>query len=208
MATPNLQGLLIVGAHPLARAIASALAVEGYRVLLVDTNWEHIAAARLAGLPAAYASILSEEALDELDLAGIGRLLALASNDEVNALAALYFVDLFGRAHVYQLPPEIPGDRRRDPVARHLRGRLLFGLDATYTNLTMRLAAGAVIKTTRLTREFDFTAFQTHYGEAALPLFVQTETGQLLIYSTDFQPSPQPAQTLVCLAAAVTVPVC
>jgi hypothetical protein len=39
--------------------------------------------------------------LEDLELGGIGRLLALTSNDEVNSLAVLYCADLFGRAQVF-----------------------------------------------------------------------------------------------------------
>ena len=63
----------------------------------------HPPAARLAGLRAAYVNVLSEHALYELDLGGIGRLLAVTPNDEVNSLANLHFTDVFERSEQYQL---------------------------------------------------------------------------------------------------------
>jgi NhaP-type Na+/H+ or K+/H+ antiporter len=68
VAQANPQGIVCVGASPLARALAHAVHVEGFRVLLVDTNWPHIAAARLEGLLAYYGNALLEETLDDLDL--------------------------------------------------------------------------------------------------------------------------------------------
>jgi hypothetical protein len=100
VAKPNPQGALIIGAHSWARAVARVLQEEGYEVLLVDTDRRNISATRLAGLPAFYASILSDSALDEIELGGIGRLLALTSNDEANSLAALHFIPAFGRSDV------------------------------------------------------------------------------------------------------------
>jgi Trk K+ transport system NAD-binding subunit len=60
-------------------------------LVLVDINPAHVVEARRAGLPALVENILAEALLDEVALEGIGRLLALPSNDEVNALAALRF---------------------------------------------------------------------------------------------------------------------
>ena len=103
LSKPNPQGALFVGAHPLARALAQAVQREGLTVLLADTNWENLAAARLEGLPTYHGNVLSEEARDELELTGIGRLVALTPNQEVNALAAMHFIEFFGRSEVYQV---------------------------------------------------------------------------------------------------------
>jgi hypothetical protein len=67
LAQPQPRGVLIVGAHSWAREIAKMLEEPGREVRLVDTNWQNISAARMAGLQAVYASALSEHALDELD---------------------------------------------------------------------------------------------------------------------------------------------
>ena len=59
-----------------------------YPVRLVDTNYQHCAAARMLGVPATCASILSEHVLEDLDLGGMGRFFAMTSNDELNAMAS------------------------------------------------------------------------------------------------------------------------
>jgi len=195
---PNPQGVLIVGAHSWARHIASALQEEGYQVLLVDTNRVNISTARMAGLSTFYASILSEY-VDEIELGGISRLIALTSNDEVNSLAALHFADIFGSAEVYQLPPESEESERKEPVSRGLRGRLLFGPEITYTYLDDRFVAGAVIKVTELTDEFDYDDFCALYGEPVVPLFLIDEAGNLIVFATDNPPTPQSGRTLISL---------
>ena len=48
-------------------------------MLLIDTNYRNIAVARMAGLPTYCASIVSEYVAEEIDLGGIGRLLAMTS---------------------------------------------------------------------------------------------------------------------------------
>ena len=195
---PRPQGVLFVGAHDWARAIASVLQEAGCQVLLVDTNRANIATARLAGLPTYYGTILSEDALIELRLDGIGRLVAWTSNEEVNALAALHCADLFGRAEVYQLCPAGVGDQAKI-VPQHLRGRFLFSEGMTFTVLTDRFAAGAAIKKTSLTKEFDYPTFQARYGKAATPLFVIDSNGDLTVCTANKPPALRPGQTVVSL---------
>lgn len=178
----NPQGVLFMGAHGLARQMAGALQNEGFRVRLVDTNWECIKAARMAGLPTHYGSIISEDAHDRLDLNGIGRLLAVSQNDEANSLAALHFTEVFGRENLYQLSPSPdPEEAAQEYSPLHLRGRFLFGPGATYTSLTERVAQGATAKATPLTNTFDFDAFRKQYGATAVPMFLIDKSGALQI---------------------------
>lgn len=191
------QGMLIVGAHAWAQAIASALQTAGYRVLLVDTNRANIAAARLAGLPTCYGSILAPGTLEQMDLNGIGRLLALTSNDEVNALAALRCAELFGRAEVYQLPPQPAVTHQHETIPPYLLGRLLMQPGMTYAAMEDRFAAGAVVKTVKLTPEFDYDALRAHYGESATLLFIIDQNGNLTVVTTTPRLFPRPGQTVV-----------
>jgi NhaP-type Na+/H+ or K+/H+ antiporter len=197
LSDPHPQGVLIAGAHPWARAIAKALQAQDYQVLIIDTNRVDISAARMDGLPTYYGSVFSEYILDEIELGGIGRLLALTSNDEVNSLAALHFADVFSREEVYQLSPE------DEAVSSHLRGRLLFRAGITYTELDHRFAGGEEIKITKLTPEFDYKAFQARYGETAIPLFLINENGSLGVLTRDNQPEPRPGQLLISLIGPV-----
>jgi hypothetical protein len=166
VADPDPQGVLIVGAHPWARAIAAELKAEGVAVRLVDTNYSNIAQARMEGLPVYYGSALTEGAL-----AGIGRLLAITSNDEVNSLTALHFSEVFGSSGVYQLPTEQSATSLDRVVPRYLRGQFLFDSTANYWNLTARFDAGADVKTTNLTETFDYQTFRQRYP-SAIPLFL------------------------------------
>jgi NhaP-type Na+/H+ or K+/H+ antiporter len=207
VAQPDPQGVLMVGAHGWVRTIASALQAEGYDVLLIDTNRENLNQARLAGIPTAYASILSEHVLDEIEIGSLGRLFALTSNDEVNSLASLHFIEVFGREKVYQLVPKESGSGRKEPISMPLRGRLLFAPDMTYSQLTQRFAAGAVVKTTKLTGQFDYDDFLARYGSTAVPLLLIDETGNLRVFTTDQELFPRPGETLISLVAPTDQPV-
>lgn len=198
----NPQGVLFVGAHDWARAMAVALRDAGQKVLLVDTNYTNLQAARMDGLETFYGSALSEEVDHDLDLQGIGKLLALTSNDEVNSLAALQYLDIFGRAQVYQLPLRAKLSQGNDTVSRELRGRLLFSPEADFSTLTARFTAGATVKATPLTDEFRYRDYQAKYGDRALPLFLIDETAtKVQVFSLDRPLMPQPGQTVISLIA-------
>ncbi|MBN1151997.1 MAG: cation:proton antiporter, partial [Dehalococcoidia bacterium] len=106
------QGVLIMGADDWIRGLAQVLQAQGIRVVLVDSNWSHLSAARLSGLRAVYSSVVSQYTLDELDLGGIGLVLAMSPVDEFNTLAVQHFFSVFGRANVYQLSPDTDGGVR------------------------------------------------------------------------------------------------
>jgi CPA1 family monovalent cation:H+ antiporter len=166
IADPNPQGILFAGAEPFARALAEALKLEGFSVLLVDTNYSNVSAARMQGLPTQTASILSEYVGSELDLSGIGKLFALTPNDEVNALAVRQFADQFGRSNVFQLMPRASEQNKpRGSVDEKLTGRKLFHSSMTYPRLTQRFNNGAKLKKTLLTAEFDYEDFRELYGD-------------------------------------------
>ena len=198
VAKPDPQGVLFAGAQPWVQTIANVLKTEGFQVSLVDSNWANITAARSAGLPANYANILSENLLQDIQLDGIGRLLALIPNDEVNSLATLHFEDIFGRSEVYQLPLSIESRvERRGTMPKHLRGRFLFDKKATCDYLEARFLAGAIVKKNTITEEFDFAAFKSKYGEDALPMFVIKESGDLKVWTAIDQPVPEPGEKLI-----------
>ena len=197
------QGVLFAGASPLVCEMAALLEQDGFSVLLVDTNQQSIATARMAGLPTCWANICSEYAREEIDVGGLGRLMAMTPNDEVNALAAREFVELFDRAEVYQLPAGDLQLERAERLAPQQTGRILFDLDATFDRLSDRLASGAVVKRTRLSEEFDYTAFGNLYGESAVVLFVIDEAGKLIVRTAESTADPRPGQTLISLVDAI-----
>lgn len=171
LAQRNPQGFLILGARPWSREMAKALQENHVLVELIDTNHEHVSAARLAGLRAHHANGLSEFVLEELDLGGMGRLLAMTANDDVNTLVAERFAGLFGRAQVYQLTPRAAGSKRHDATYSH-RVRYAFSEHLTHEKIEQRVDAGYRVKTTRLGDEFGFERWRETYGDEAVPLFL------------------------------------
>ncbi len=202
VAASDPQGVLIVGAHPWARHIGSQLKDQGIRVCLVDTNYANISEARLAGLTVYYGSALTEGALDSIDFDGIGRALALTSNDEVNSLTALHFSEVFDSEEVFQLPPAQLTSTSKQVVSKRLRGRFLFHPEATYWKLTAMFDSGADVKTTYLTEDFDYQRFQELYREA-IPLFLIDQNGQLSVFTVSDSPEPAPGHRLIAIVLPV-----
>src|SRR3569832_408246 len=75
------QGVLFLGGRFWVREMAKVLLDEGYPVMLVDNSQHNVSAARMAGIPAFYASIFSDTVLDRVEISGIGKLMAMTSND-------------------------------------------------------------------------------------------------------------------------------
>ena len=201
VAEPNPQGILFAGAEPWIREIAKAVMESGHHVVLVDTNYANVAAARMEGLTAECASILGEHARADIDLAGIGRLAAMTPNDEVNSMAAREFLHHFGRADVYQLAPWDAGSRRAS-ISEHLQGRLLFGKGLHHDALVRIFDQGATVKRTKLTEEFSFDDFRATYNEDVILLFVDDENHKLQVCTTEGELKPKAGQTIIALVDA------
>lgn len=200
LADANPQGTLIVGASEWARALARALNQRGVRVLLVDSNRENLRAARMAGLPVFYGNILSDHALDQIDLTGLGRLIAATPNDEVNSLAVQRFAHIFGRAQLYQVAPHRQTSKsERQSVSREFLGRILFDDAANFEDLERRIASGHVVKTTTLTDEFTFDDYRTLYGSSAVVLCRVTPMKTVSLNTAGADLDPQPGDAVVAL---------
>ncbi|HUE72801.1 MAG TPA: cation:proton antiporter [Pirellulaceae bacterium] len=199
LADADAQGVLIVGANRVARALAKALAGVGIRVLLVDSNYRLVRDSRLEGFDCQHTNILSEYALEHLDLGGMGRLLALTPNDEVNSLAAFHFRDVFGRKNVYQLPINLEQGQKLQTARDSIYGRIAVSDRATYGALEQALASGAVIKTTPLTDEFTLDDFRQRYGEEAIPLVAVSDKGRLRIFTPGDKPGKLSGYRLISL---------
>lgn len=137
-----------------------------------------------------------------LDLDSVGRLLALTPNDEVNSLAAQRFAERFGRAQVFQLAlkSEVPA-RGGETIPQHLHGRFLFREEATFSYMQERFAAGATVKATNLSDEFDYAAYREQHGADALPLFIVPAPERLSIVLADSPPAPRAEQRIIALVS-------
>ena len=196
---PNPQGLLIAGANPFARQIAAALKTLGIRSVMIDTNRESIAAARMAGLEARESSALDPDLLDDLDLAGIGRMLALTPNDSVNVLIASRFVKVFDRSEVYQIAPPHSATEGK-PADASAHAHILVDREFTWRKAAAMLDAGYALRSTMITAAFTMEHFRAMHGQDAVAIMTYSENSKrLTLLTEDARSEIKPGQTVIAL---------
>ncbi len=201
VAEPEPKGFLIIGANSVARAIGRALRKQGFRAVLTDTNWKHIKDARVKdGLETFYGNPVSDYADRHLHLVGIGRMLGLSRQSDLNALASLKYRPEFGRKGIYTLQSSADVNRSEKlVVSGEHRGYVLFGEDVTYSKLASLMSKGAEIRSTLLTEEFDFDAYRKKYRNRAIPLFALNPKGKLECFVAGGRLTPQPGWTVIAM---------
>lgn len=183
LAKTSPQGVLFVGAEPWVVQAAQRVEEADVPCLVVNRDYRDLAEARQAGLRTVATNILSDYAVRDMDLAGIGRLIATTDEDEVNATAAREFAQVLGRANVFQLrrADEESGNgaaSRRTATAAHLTARTPFDPPLTHDQLADRTQAGWRVTRTKITEEFDIEQFRATHGDDAVLLF-RVRAGEL-----------------------------
>jgi CPA1 family monovalent cation:H+ antiporter len=199
LADDNPNGLLIAGADPWIRDFARTLGEAGIPVRLVDTNFNNVATAKMSGLDAICGNILNEYVRDDLPLEGIGKFLAMTSNDEVNSLAMREYRTLFDRVQLFQLSFNSEKLNHRRGLTSNLMGRELFAKGLTHSLIRDRHARGAVFKVTTLSEKFTYSDFQSRHGALATLLCVLDVNQKLSIATTDRKLTPVPGDRVIAL---------
>ncbi|MBT8450932.1 MAG: cation:proton antiporter [Deltaproteobacteria bacterium] len=189
------QGVLIVGADRVGRTIAQALAQHGLRGLLVDSDPGKVEEARDLGLEVVKGEVLSRRVLRSLDLDGIGHLVAVTPNDDVNTLAAAHFQRLFGAANVHQIQPSSQRGRPMPGYASELTARTFAG-GATLGKLQALAKSGASVTVTPVEETPTLERMREQLGADAVPLFAVSDDGELSFIQTD-SPLPSAAKLVV-----------
>ncbi|WP_149499072.1 cation:proton antiporter [Roseiconus lacunae] len=195
LADKDSSGVLIVGADPWVREFALELKDANVPVVIVDTNFAKVSLAKMAGLNAHCVNIANEHARDALPLGGIGQMMAMTSNNEVNTFAVRECRSLFGRANVYQLTFDEKAGRTID---KSLTGRGLFAKGLKFQELERRFKDGWELKTTRLSDEFGFEDFVAQRKQVEL-LCIIDEQKQLKLDTVDEPVEPQSKCSVIAL---------
>ena len=160
----------------------------------------------MAGLSTYFGHAISEHADRHLDLVGIGRLLALSSQAELNALASIRYRSEFGRNSVYTLPTT-PSKNRKHELSQQHRGYTLFNESATYSKLASLLSQNATIRTTQLSDDFTYQDFLAKHGNRAIPMFALTPKKKYLeIFVAGGKLMPAAGWSLISLIPADVEP--
>lgn len=199
VAKPVPNGLLILGVKDWSILIAKKLKEEGIKVLMADSNLNNASKARSENLDAFHGNVLSEFAIDDINLDGIGKMVAFTPNDEVNSLATLRFSDILGRSNVFQLPANNKLNEDDDEVSDHISGRILFDRDFNYTKLATSIHSEEDLQTAHLTADYTFSDFMDsddQDGKKVL-LFHITSNNELYPYTIDYPNNPTKGDKLI-----------
>lgn len=182
------NGVLIIGANPVAITIAKALEKNGFTTKLASANWNEIQEARMAGLKVYFGNPVSVHAEINLDLLGFGQLLAMSRRPALNTLSAMKFQREFGKGKVFTLRNAEEKDLSdKSRMAEQLRMPRLFGKDVSAQKLASLVSQGYEIKTTRLSDEFSEEDFDLYYGDV-IKLFAIGPKGRLEVYTDEHAP--------------------
>ncbi|AWY41038.1 sodium:proton antiporter [Pseudomonas putida] len=200
VAEPAPSGFLIIGANGPARTLGTALQQLDTRVLLTDSSWENIRAARMEGLPTYFGNPASQHADAHLDLVGLGHLLALSPSGEMNTLALMRFRHDFGHQRMFGLTSG-QESRRSDKHRTSLEHRAnQLGNEAlTYAKFASQLSQGAELYTTTLKDGFGWEDYQALHGDRATLLFMRDTVGWVHVVTPDSMLKPSAGWTLLAL---------
>ena len=198
---PAPRGALIVGANPVARAIGEVLQKNDFTVLLADASWENIAEARLMGLPTFYGNAISEQADRDLDLVGIGRLLAISPRREDNVLASMRYRHEFGRENIFALQTgaEASNTGKKTAISDDHKGKFIGNDDLTFGKAQQWLKQGARISTTQITDSYSFEDFSNANASAAVPLFALDKKRRIHVFTPKEIPEPKAGWQVISL---------
>ncbi len=194
VAGPAPNGVLIVGANAVSRALARPLQDAGYEALLVDTNADAVSAANMAGLTAVLADALDPHFEERHGVEGLGSMWGVTPNRTTNSLAAVRFADAFGRGGVFQIA--VADDEHMEP---HLRGRLLWNGRLTYSAMRDRLRDGWRVSKTPITEQFTLDDWRAEHSDKALGLYRITSDARVRVFAEDASFNAEAGDILVAL---------
>ncbi len=99
---PEATGWAIIPAHRIARATARFITGHGGRAVLIDTNIHAAAEARRNGLDAVLADALTVDPEDFPALYGIGNVLAVTANQDLNELICQHWARVLRQPRLYR----------------------------------------------------------------------------------------------------------
>ncbi len=176
LAITNPHGVVFAGSQGWVRESARVLSELKVPTVLISQNAGELSQARMDGVRTERTNILSEYAVEELDLAGIGSFIAATPDDGTNSTAARELGHTLGRAHVYQLrradAPDDNGEHRpssrpdRSATSARLSARAPFQPALTHAELEERASAGMTVRRTKLTDSFTLAHYQERNPDA------------------------------------------
>ncbi len=138
---PDPNGVMIIGANLPARYLAKTLIELGIDVILLDSNSSLISKAKKENIPAEVANAISQETIEDFEISGFGKLLALTPNEKVNVLACQLWAHEFGKNNVFRVGIHKEEYQTSEHTKLSGEGRLVFPPTVTQEWLQHHLGA-------------------------------------------------------------------
>lgn len=175
------NGIIIIGASSFSRLIATYLKKNNRRVVLIDSNVNHINKAKSLGLEAIEGNVYADELLEDIELSDIGYLLAATGSASVNEFAIEKFAPIFGEQGAFRI---LSTDEM-------LEGNLkpnekLFTHKDDYLNLSEVVRDFPIMNELKVKSQDHYTELLTAINEEAMsiPLFLKDNKGIIHIISS------------------------
>ena len=175
------NGILIVGASSVSRLIASYLKQNGRRVVLIDSNPNHIEIAHSMELEAIEASVYDDDLTENIELNDVGYLMSLTGSSVVNEFALNKFSKNFGEQGAFRL---ISSEEMKNPNEIPLKG--LFSHTDDFINLSEVVRDFPAVNEVKIKSEDDYIQKIKILNSdiRSIPIFVKSNDGVIQIISS------------------------
>ena len=175
------DGIIIIGASSFSRLIATYLKKNNRRVVLIDSNINHVNKAKTLGLDAIEGNVYSDELLEDIELNDIGYLLAVTGSASVNEYAIEKFSSIFGEKGAFRI---LSTDEMKDGSV--LPNEKLFTHKDDYLNLSEVVRDFPLVNEVKVKSQEDYLSLLNDMNEEpqSIPLFLKDNKGIIHIISS------------------------
>ncbi|MEC8066376.1 MAG: sodium:proton antiporter [Pseudomonadota bacterium] len=184
------NGIMLVGASPMAFDLAEVIQSRDIPVIVADNNWNKLKPIRVANIRTYYGEILSEEAEHRLEFNQFSYLLALTDSVAYNSLVCSRYVHEFGRENIAQLARQKEDEDDPHAYTNTLRGKTLVGEEMAFDKFGRKHAQGWRFVSSRLTETYTYKDYLKQKGESCIPIMAITETGKIIFNTKDSEYTP------------------
>ncbi|WP_313800382.1 sodium:proton antiporter [Cytobacillus sp.] len=177
LASTEPPGILIVGASSFSVALADQIKQMGIPVIIIDSSGDRLCPADLKGIHTHKGEILAEHTQYDIDLTQYETLLAMTGDAAYNALVCQSHIPEFGYQNTFALPVKPNHQLNHKELPISLKAHLLFGKDATFTELNRKINIGYRLKSIKMKKK-DKT-LKDLLPEGVTPLFIKNKKDTL-----------------------------
>ena len=175
------NGILIVGASSASRLIASYLQKNGRRVVLIDSNSNHIVRAVEMGLEAIEASVYDDDLTQNIELNDVGYLFSLTGSSVVNEFVINKFSKDFGEQGAFRL---ISSEELKTSENNEEKG--VFSLTDDYINFSEVVRDFPTINEVEIKSKEEYIEITNKLNSdvTTIPVFLKNNDGEIYIISS------------------------